>query len=252
MKILCFSDIHGSDVMQEEYKHLLPEDTDIEMILIAGDILPLDIQFNPLEAEKWLVESFIPMCRKLMLKCGAKRVIFIAGNHDKAFETLDVNEILCCDDIIYLNETSYSYYFDGHVWSIYGIPYLSMKRKWGFVVSDDQKLEKKYNAIPGCDILLTHNPPYGTPLSQELRENKGRYELIDPGNRALRKRIENRWAVLDDIGYVICGHIHEGDHRPMYYSNTLIANVAYKDDEYIPAYKMLVLDCKPTEIEKVD
>ena len=68
MKICAFSDTHG----QYDFK-IEPCD----MVLIGGDIVPLEIQKDSNACEEWLKSFFIPWCSSL----PSEKVIFIAGNH---------------------------------------------------------------------------------------------------------------------------------------------------------------------------
>ena len=70
MKICGISDMHGN--FDFEIKPC-------DIVLICGDILPLDIQHNLTKSEEWITRFFIPWC--INLPC--ERVVFIGGNHDK-------------------------------------------------------------------------------------------------------------------------------------------------------------------------
>ena len=73
MKICAFSDMHG----QLDFK---VEPCDI--VLIGGDIVPLNIQSYSTPSEKWFKTVFIPWCANL----PCEKVVFIAGNHDHWLE----------------------------------------------------------------------------------------------------------------------------------------------------------------------
>ena len=69
MKCVALSDLHGD----------LPEDIpECDIVIIAGDILPLNIQRDKIKSTAWLCNEFKNWCN--FLKCS--KVIFIAGNHD--------------------------------------------------------------------------------------------------------------------------------------------------------------------------
>lgn len=67
VKIAATSDLHG----------YLPNIEEVDILLICGDILPLDIQVNMPKSLQWLEYSFKPWAEAL--KCD--QVVFIAGNH---------------------------------------------------------------------------------------------------------------------------------------------------------------------------
>lgn len=239
MKLLCFSDTHGTDVMGPELSHLIPEGDDYGAVLIAGDVMPASVSWDAELAESWLREEFVPMCRKLMERCGAKTTLFIGGNHDKAFEKFDPNKAIGADDIVYLENTEHILTDEVELkrWVVYGCPQLCMSSGNAFSLKSE-KLDEVYDNVPCCDVLLTHCPPYGTPMSQELVYKRG-LNLMDFGNRSLRRIMESPYK---DIGVVVCGHIHEGDHREMDIDGVRVVNVSYKDDSYTPAYVMATVE----------
>src|SRR5574344_831092 len=124
MKICGISDLHGCVNLDE----LFIKECDI--LCIAGDIMPLDIQRNIPESLAWIKDIFIPWAEKQPI------------------------------DKIYLVDSGYSYISkDGSVYNIYGTPWCSMFGNWAFML-DDENLIKKFSNIPNdCDILITHNPP---------------------------------------------------------------------------------------------
>ena len=67
------SDLHG----------YLPKIDPVDILLIAGDISPLDIQFNKEMMKKWLTGPFANWIKELPLD----KVYLIAGNHDAYFES---------------------------------------------------------------------------------------------------------------------------------------------------------------------
>ena len=68
MRITAISDIHGS---------LIPiESTDL--LIIAGDWSPLEIQTKIWYMREWINDCFLPWCDQI----DANRILFVAGNHD--------------------------------------------------------------------------------------------------------------------------------------------------------------------------
>ena len=69
MRICSFSDMHG----QLNFK---VEPCDI--VLICGDIVPLEIQNLATKSEIWFKSIFIPWCNNL----PCEKALFVGGNHD--------------------------------------------------------------------------------------------------------------------------------------------------------------------------
>ena len=73
MKIIAISDLHGN----------LPEITEAaDLLILGGDISPLNIESNLLLVEGWLSNVFSEWINSLPVE----QVIMIAGNHDYWFE----------------------------------------------------------------------------------------------------------------------------------------------------------------------
>ena len=69
MKLIAISDLHGN----------LPEIKEkADIMIIAGDISPLNIQGNKPKMIKWLKTTFIDWINSL----NVEKVHLIAGNHD--------------------------------------------------------------------------------------------------------------------------------------------------------------------------
>lgn len=68
MRVCAISDLHG----------FLPEIEPCDLLLICGDIMPLNIQSNMPASEKWLDEVFIPWIDNQPID----QAILIAGNHE--------------------------------------------------------------------------------------------------------------------------------------------------------------------------
>lgn len=75
MTISCISDLHGHlPIYPSSYWEGIEE---CELLLICGDILPLNIQMDMTASQKWLIEEFKPWAAELPVE----QVVFIAGNH---------------------------------------------------------------------------------------------------------------------------------------------------------------------------
>ena len=69
MKLIAISDLHG-------YLPTIEEQADI--MLIAGDISPLDIQGTRVLMREWIEDEFIPWINELKVE----KVFLVAGNHE--------------------------------------------------------------------------------------------------------------------------------------------------------------------------
>jgi len=237
MQITVISDIHGS---------LIPiEKTDL--LIIAGDWSPLEIQTKILYMKEWMGDYLVPWFSEI----EADKIIFIAGNHDFicekyyaelplfgfefSFEKDVLKPILKKHNIInkvkYLenNSTKYKGY------KIYGCPYVENCTGWAFSNAKEYGI---FGNIPKCDILVTHQAPdyngLGTTKIQNKQYNFGSLDLLE---RIKQTKPE----------YVFCGHIHGGNHKQqeLKYDNnksTKLFNVSIKDEDYEIRNKPLILN----------
>ena len=217
LKIVAISDLHG----------ILPQITEpADIMLIAGDIVPLNIQFNKSESKKWFEETFAEWIQKLPVD----KVYMVAGNHDAWFEGISSPQLnsfikACHYKVTYLkNETVSHLLDDGTEIKIFGTPYCKIFGSWPFMRLDSY-LTEKFKEIPNdCDIIISHDPPFNISLADCILGRP--YEKGKPphvGNIVLADR-------LKDINYklLVCGHIHSGDHN---LTNNIV-NVSIVDENY--------------------
>lgn len=223
LKIIALSDLHG----------LLPEITQsADIAIIAGDIIPLELQKN-LEHSKWWFENeFAAWIDSIPVK----KVFFIAGNHDFYLETIKKQELsnlykitkkklkyLMNENTVYTDEYGVS-------WSIFGTPYCSQFFEWPFM-RKDSILTTKYKKIPKkVDIIISHDAPFACGDADVILAKP---QLGHIGNKPLAERI-----METDYKILICGHIHTGDHsfNEEYRTiNVSILNEKYKQG-YDPTY----------------
>jgi Icc-related predicted phosphoesterase len=111
---------------------------------------------------------------------------------------------------------------------IYGLPWQQRFFEWEFNL-DEPELNQKYEAIPECDIIMSHGPPLGY----------GDYSLYGNescGSRAFRDKIMEITPKL-----VVYGHIHNGYGRyGILGRNTILANVSLMDEKYRPVNPPMV------------
>lgn len=244
MKIISISDIHG----------YLPKLPKCDIVTIAGDIVPVNIQRQYESCISWLSGPF----QEWALNLDCKKVIFIAGNHDFVFEYLSNNGVHSAiendirtyngyldpisimnmlfqldnvDDpkIIYLQDSAYIY----NNIKFYGTPWCPELKNWAFY-GDSKKLYNKFNEIQeDTDILITHCPPkYG--LQGTVLETNWNY-MTDFGCVELQQVIDEKFFFKDM--WVLSGHIHSGNHKIEKFNDVKYINTSIKDENYSVTYK---------------
>ena len=221
MKIVALGDLHGA----------LPQLPACDVVVIAGDIVPLEKERDGEESAEWFSTSFQHWC----LDAPCSKVIFIGGNHDRLLEHLlgeytiaEIHHGLFAEDIynkiVLLHDSAYTY--DGI--TFYGTPWCPDLVNWAFYGEDDLR-RSKFAAIPNCDILLTHCPPkVGT---QGVVFGKCRVSGANFGDPILAETLATK-----RIGWVISGHIHSGNHAVELLGETKCRNCSIKDEQYNVCY----------------
>lgn len=234
MKICSVSDLHGQlSLYPSDYWTGLEE---CEILLICGDILPLNCQSKAVESRMWLIEEFKPWAASLPVE----QVYFVAGNHDFWFERNNsmAHQIFSKHDKITYLKNEYVDYIstqDSKVYRIFGTPYCHVFGNWAFM-RGEEILAKKFSEIPGnVDILISHDSPklgtIGTIL-QESQFNTG----INAGNEVLAKFILEKKP-----HYVFSGHIHSGNHNLETIEDIKLANCSILNERYELVYNPLIL-----------
>ena len=221
MKICAISDMHG----QYDFKI---EPCDI--VLICGDIVPLNIQQYSRQSEEWFKTFFIPWCNSL----PCEKVVFIAGNHDAWFQRHEdrVREALEGQDkIVYLNCEYYEY--KGKV--IYGTPWCKPFGNWAFMEAIEES-EERYKDIEHFDILISHDAPYG--ISDVLLQKDCWWaDGTHIGNHALRELVDRVKPQL-----ALHGHLHSCQHEKTMHGNTEVYCVSLLNENYKMVYEPLYID----------
>lgn len=239
MRITAISDTHG----------YLPKIEKTDLLLIAGDWSPLEIQTDAYFMKQWINDCLLTWFKET----PADKIIFIAGNHDficddrfleiplanapiVTFEKDILKPMLkknkLTNKVTYLCNSSTKY----NGLKIYGCPNVEGCRGWAFATT---YVEELYAKIPKCDILITHQPPLFNNIAQ-VRNYKN--NIVDFGSYSLLCAVKKSKPKLH-----FCGHIHEGNHEPQQLvhsenSVTTIINVSIKNEEYQPFYKQTVID----------
>ena len=205
MKIAAFSDNHG----------WLPDNMpEADVLVIAGDILPLDIQRDIDKSIQWLKNIFVNWINKW----NYKHTIFVPGNHDFCFEYEDpfkevVNITTLINDSIVIDGVSF-----------FGFPYIKYLRGWAFLDN-----EEVYDRMQPADVLVCHDTPSiaGSFDDEYIRQHPRTRRF---GNDILMNKVK-------DYKLVICGHWHDAVKGPVSYIDGKQYNVSLKGDDYKVHYK---------------
>ena len=223
MKVCAISDLHG----------YLPEIQPCDLLLICGDIVPLHIQTNMVESEKWLEEVFVPWINDLPID----RAVLIAGNHDFFMERCSQKAAVLLNSrkLAYLRNMYLDYVStQGEIVTIFGTPYCKIFGNWAFM-RDPDTLKEKYSEIPNRgDILSSHDAPKIGNVGAIL---EGRWAGEDAGNPYLAEEISFKVP-----RYCFCGHIHSGEHNITEYNDTKLANVSIMNESYEPLNEPLYVE----------
>jgi predicted phosphohydrolase len=227
LRIVAISDQHG----------YLPEITEsADVMLIAGDISPLEIQFDKPKMKIWLETKFAYWIKSLPVD----KVYMIAGNHDAWFESQSGLNIIsfinqCDGKLEYLENHWTTHNHNRKEYKIFGTPYCHVFGNWPFMRSD-RYMEKKFKEIPEeCDIIISHDPPYAVgQVDMVLGEKRWSNKTPSPiGNIPLSNQL-----IDTNFKLLVCGHIHTGDHRP--FKGVLsgqVVNVSLKNEKYNVEYE---------------
>jgi len=199
MRVVATSDLHGT----------LPSIPKCDLLLIAGDICPVN-NHKLFYQDVWLRSVFAPWLRKQ----PARKVVGCWGNHDWIGE----KDPPILKEITMLTDELLE--FEGL--RIWGSPWQRRFYDWAFNL-DEPELNLKYEAMPDCDVIVSHGPPYGY-------GDRGHISGELCGNKVLVRRIDEIKPKL-----VVYGHIHSGK-GTWTRGGTILANVSFVDENYYPTY----------------
>ena len=223
MKICIMSDLHG----------ILPNIEPCDLVLIAGDIVPLHEQRSYPKSEDWFYITFSKWIENL----PCNKVLITAGNHDFYLERCPFPKVNISEwtkgKCEYLQDEKFIY--NNKV--IWGTPWVHKFGNWAFML-EDEGLTKKYELIPkNIDILFCHDTPNIGDLSI-LPPNKWSSVEVNAGNNPLAEAICKARP-----RYVFCGHLHKCKSKYFNINSTIeIYNVSLLDNEYRFIYEPLYLD----------
>lgn len=235
MSVAAISDIHGRlhDLNTADF-------AGADLVLLAGDIVPLDTQRVVDRSLAWLHGEFAAWLDEMPPEAP---VVLVAGNHDFALATIGAGEpgvhrgLFGCRQLIYVQDAS----VEVCGLSLYGTPWIPfLSGGWAFTAPSSfggRFLAEKFSAIPeGLDILLTHTPMRGY-LDRDVDSLPATPRDRPPhlGSGALLRAVQTRRPRLH-----VCGHVHEGRGATgirvgeSWRDWTVIANVTSLDGRYEP------------------
>lgn len=237
MKIAAISDLHGT----------LPTIEKCDVCLIAGDIIPLDIQNIKAASIAWLFKHFLAWIKDL----PCNNVYMVAGNHDKIAEVdypvMKALEYLSNFKLTYMLNTSETITLeDGEDVNIYGSPQCHTFGSWSFMY-DESYLLDLYSKVPKqTDIWLTHDTP-----------KLGDLDLLPPSRWNPNSEHAGGWCLANAIlnikpRLVICGHLHTCKEKVLKIDNTLICNVSILDNEYNHVYEPTYIEYTSNNIKIIN
>jgi Icc-related predicted phosphoesterase len=172
-------------------------------------------------------------------------LIFIAGNHDRRFETdsLDIKNILdgfptityLEDDWVIVGDSD-PYDPNTKTAKIYGSPWQPEFYNWAFnLPRNGWELEQKWKDIPeDTDILITHGPPQG-----HLDASGPPWNQPNLGCELLRVRVDELKPKIH-----VFGHIH-GSAGHKEYGGTHFINASILNEDYVQVNDGITVDWDP-------
>jgi Icc-related predicted phosphoesterase len=187
MKVLAFSDMHGSLRALKKIRSLAKKQKP-DLIINTGDIS--------------IFEQNIELLIERLNKIGIP-VLIIHGNHE---DTSTMRQVTAKrENIKFVHKKIHK--VGDYVFVGYGGGGFSLEdkefRNWTKKIKPKLKGKKV--------VLITHAPPYGTKLDIILEDYCG--------NKDIRKFIER-----NDIVLALCGHIHENEGRMDKINGTKVSN----------------------------
>lgn len=217
--IYATADTHG----------VLPDIPDCDILCIAGDISPIRGSHDKWVQRKWFEEVFLPW--------GASatcQIVVVPGNHDFMFERGYMKSVKLPDNVHVLIDQAKTI----NDVKFYGFPWCPALRNWAFYSSDNDMI-KKANRIPAnLDVLILHAPPNIQGSTIDVSN-----DIIDVAGTVRHFGCENiAFEILQkNPKFVICGHIHSGDHSPIHFGNSIVRNVSMMSEQYFPKYPIVEL-----------
>lgn len=226
MKVVAISDTHG---LHSQMEHELPEG---DLLIHAGDLTNVGRKVEVEDVFNWF---------KSISNRYTHGIVFVAGNHDRSFDS-KFNLESQTDKPIWLQKLfstlpSNIHYLENNSVNINGIniwgspttPWFHGDR-WAFNRHRGPEIKEIWDTIPtNTDIVVTHGPVYG---KLDFTE----YDKLYVGCFELQKRL---YEVKPK--YHIGGHIHEG-YGMTYDENTTYINASTCNLHYEPVNTPIEFD----------
>lgn len=211
MKICAISDTHG------QHRSLNIEKADI--LCIAGDISPLNIQGRKAEMMCWLKQDFLLWCKEQPVD----KVFVTFGNHELAVKHMEkeVLELVGNDTKIEFLINSGTEYNGYKIW---GSPMSNKFGNWAYMYPEEEQIEIFRTMPDNVDILIVHGPPYNA-CDICLQHPYGNTNHL--GNTALSIVIEEKKPKI-----TLCGHLHTGRQHEKLYGQHDVYNVSVLNEQY--------------------
>lgn len=210
MIVYAIADLHG----------FLPPIPRGDVLLIAGDIVPLHLQHSVQKSYDWLDTTF----RYWLRAQPVSHVVAVWGNHDWIGERAPhlVPALKLPWTLLQDTETTITLPLTNETLRIYGSPWQPPFMQWAFNM-DEGQLRRRWAGIPdGLDILLLHGPPHGI-----LDQAPGGTHC---GSESLRERVDQ---VRPKV--TVFGHIHHS-RGILEVDGCRFVNVTHVNEHYRPIY----------------
>lgn len=219
MKVVCLSDTHGH---HRDVK--VPRG---DVLLHAGDCTDDDGQAALRDFLRWFQVQ--PHDIK----------IFIAGNHDRAFEKWpDLAKKMVMDvapSVRYLEDSSLTFVMDGRIWRVWGSPYTPAFCDWAFNRERGKEIRHHWDMIPeDTDILITHGPPFGVLDKSGIGGEKCGCRDLYAVMQEIRPRMHVFGHIHHSHGYEV--RVHDNGTR------TDHINASICDEGYRPTHKPIIIE----------
>jgi Icc-related predicted phosphoesterase len=216
MRVGMISDTHGH----------FPEVEPCDLFLIAGDMAN-GFLYELNETVGWYDRFF----RAWIKSIPAERVIYVAGNHDFAFEKERHKMENLYLPGTYLEDQGTG--FKGY--KIWGSPWQPRFGNWAFNADEDE-LYRRFDWIPlDTEILITHGPPLN--ILDKTMDHPVYGEGKHVGSKAL---LEKTWK-LPKLKIHVFGHIHPARGRSEI-AECHYVNATHVDYNYQGVYDPIYID----------
>lgn len=182
----------------------------------------------------WLKRKFFKFCDKHK----DQKIVLVAGNHDHFLGDPSADDIQWPENVSYLKDSETNV----NGMRVYGTPWCEQRKGAAKTASmssavarqpfevDDATIKEKFDKIPeGLDILVVHQTPKADGYDGDLAFVGGKMQHC--GSEALTEAIKRAKPKL-----VICGHLHDGDHRPFRIGDSVVVNGAYVANRGDPSW----------------